>query len=154
MKEVEELTVEAIDWITEGIKNQGGQSGYLFYDFDTCRSCAIGSIGHGVRGLGVDNMEHGWVKGTLAKAIKTGLAQEYKNAYGFDTYELSDVAHKVSCANTYILKNLRSEHDKERGTLMLEWLQAQRDMKCSSWVPPVKELSAEERRNKREVSLE
>ena len=146
MEEVEGLSVAAIDWIIAGIQRQGGQVSMGWWNKSREIGCTLGSTG--ARGALITLVEGqsyaaSW-KGdvSLAKARRVGLA----NVEGKLTYAASEVSRK----NTGVMMRVVSENmlnggvpndmSLEGGRRMIEWLQAQRDMKCSGWTPPIKEV--------------
>lgn len=144
MQEVEGLTVDAIDWIVEGIRAQGGETSYGWWNERRCLGCALGSIGYSAGFRRSDHLE--WKSpDVLNRAIDVGLAHRNGN--------LTHVSDWVSAANGErdstgaLIVPIDHKYDYERGQQMLAWLQAQRDLKCCDWTPPARELSGNERQS-------
>lgn len=128
-KEVEELTIEAIDCLIEGIEAQPGLITKTFEKDG--KVCALGAIG--LRDLDrVSSML--MPSNVMERAQHLGLVKNLDTRCVIMEYPGFVVS---------------AENDDYKGTPegrkahMLAWLRDQRAVKCSSWTPPAKEIVPE-----------
>lgn len=129
MQEVEGLTVAAIDWIAGSISAVPRLIRKKFrLDGDVCALGAAGFYGF------MDSL-------TLQKAIEVELAVRNDDPRrtwarpSWDGYAYTEATSAIADCNNEFLGTC-----EERKTHVLSWLRAQRDMKCSDWMAPIKEV--------------